>query len=157
MSTADLLNTLGEMLKFTISFFLGYFFNSMIEHRKDKKTYRTMLAAIAAEARVNENILVDSFLRLYEHGIVFREFRTDAASQCLADTNFMKHASPSVVSTLYTYMANLKLANTYREKAEAIRLRDEKSKWMDGLIAAWGKNLDVCGESIKHALQLNGE
>jgi len=116
-----------------------------------------MLRTIKAEAKSNQVVLNDSFLKYYDSGIVLREFGVETACQYLADPVFIKHAGPKELETLNAYLRNINLANAYREKAERFQLdeRRQKSKdWLNSTIAVWGENLELCQVSIHEVLRL---
>jgi hypothetical protein len=146
-----------------IGFFVALFANSCVDDWKEKRAVATMLSALQAEARSNEVALQESFLPLYETGLVFREFGTTAVSQALANSSFVKHSSVSRLEMLAQYLRDVSLANAYRGKAEAIRFSDgyfKKSSdqsiksWERPLVNAWGANLNQCQKSIAEVLSV---
>ncbi len=125
--------------------------------RREGRAYQVMLRVIASEARNNKTVLNDSFLKYYDDGLVLREFSTAAAERCVSDPLFVKHAKSTYLDIVYEYLRNMRLANSYREKAERLQLgQDEKAaeKWLEGIIDVWRDNLSQCKQSIKQVVDL---
>lgn len=140
-----------------IGFFVALFANGSVDEWKERRSFITVLSAVQAEAKSNEIVLRESFLPLYENGLVLREFGTTTVSQALSNPLFVKHTTASQLETLAQYLRNIALSNAYRAKAETIRFSDnyfkESSKqsiknWEPSLVEAWKTNLGECQNSI---------
>jgi hypothetical protein len=79
------LDTLIEIEKVALGFFLGLLLNSFVEHWKEKNVARRMLSVIAAESRANLAILQEGFLEYFREGLVLSGFSMDAESEYLAN------------------------------------------------------------------------
>ena len=154
----------GNAVVAAIGFFVALFANSNVDEWKERRSFATILTAVRAEASSNQIALRESFLPLYEEGLVLREFGTTAVSQALANTLFVKHASATQLETLAQYLRNISLANSYRAKAETIRSSESyftKSSersikyWEPMLVGAWKVNLSECQKSIAAIQSLN--
>jgi hypothetical protein len=148
---------LSSALAAFIGFFIALLANSYVDDWKERLSLAARLTAVQAEANSNDIVLHQSFLPLYESGIVLREFGTAVVTQALADPVFVKHATAAEIATLAAYFRNVSLANTYRAKVETIRFNNDYFKesddesikrWESGLVQAWGTNLRECADSL---------
>ena len=147
----------------TIGFTLALLANSAVEGYKDRRAFRNTLSAIRVEARSNASTLEDSFLPMFDGGIVFREFAVATTAQALATPSFTKLASKEELECLAKYVRVLTLSNVYRRKSEEIRFNsdfdhEEKGRilrdWDQRIVDAWGNNLDSAKEIIQRTSQL---
>ena len=155
---------IADALGSGVGFFVALFANRRVDDWNERRSFRTILEAIRAEAQSNETVLKGSFLDKYKDGVVFREFWTSTVSDALTNPLFVKHAPAGHLDVLMHYLRDISLANTYRAKAEAIRFNDgyfDRShkhtikEWEPGLIEAWGTNLEACGKRIAAAMKLD--
>lgn len=152
MTQADWTKTFVDFVASTLGFMIALLVNTLVGWRKEKKTYRLMLQAIAAEAESNQAILQESFLPYYEAGIVIREFNLHAVTDYLSDQVFVKNADQSIVTLLGAYLRTLHLANAYRQKAEHFLLNPkgkETKDWLLGVRFSWKFNLEQCAALIE--------
>jgi hypothetical protein len=162
MSQVDWIKTIVGFATSTLGFLVALLINSLVERRRDKKAFQTMLKAIQAEAGSNKVILNESFLQYYRDGMVVREFFLGTVVESLASPLFIKHVKhvkPAQMELLGAYLRNIKLANCYREKAEHFWLeikRKEARDWLESILLVWDENLKQCQDSIDQVLALGG-
>ena len=84
MPQEEWIKTIVGFATSTLGFLVALLVNSWVELRREKKSYRTMLKAIKAEASNNKIILNDSFLAHFRDGVVVREFFLETVAQCLS-------------------------------------------------------------------------
>jgi len=154
MSTADWSEVLVDLGKTAAGFLLGLLGNGYANSLREKHTHRSMLDAIKSEAKSNETVLNDSFLKYYKDGLVLRPFSIATANRCVGDPLFIKYATPDQLEIVFAYVRNITLANAYRERCEGLRLgalaadAEERKAWLEGILAMWEKNLVQCDKSI---------
>ena len=113
--------------------------------------------AIASEGRNNMTVLNDSFMQYYNCGVVLRDFSTATVERCVGDALFVKHVQSAQLEMIYEYLRNLRLANSYREKAERLKLNHDNqtsAQWLKRITDMWGNNLKQCETSIGQIITL---
>jgi hypothetical protein len=158
MTEADWIKALLAGLTTALGVLLGLLGNGYVNWRREKRTYRAMLKAVANEASSNKVVLEESFLRYYETGIVLREFSTATVARCLGDPIFVKHAKVAHLEAVYDYLRNVSLANAYRETSEHLQLdqKDKLQKALVDFVNSWHHNLEQCKKSIETVVAIEG-
>ena len=157
MTEADWVKAVLSVITTGLGVLFGLLGTGYVTWRREGRAYRTMLTAIATEARNNKAVLNDSFLKYYDSGIVLREFSTATLERCVGDPLFVKHAKSAHLDIIYEYLRNMRLANSYRNKAERLQLSHDKETaetWLENIIEAWRDNLKHCKTSIDRVIAL---
>lgn len=157
MTEADWAQALLSVVTTALGVLFGLLGNGYVAWRREKHAYRAMLAGIASEARNNNAVLYESFLANFKNGIVVRGFSTATVGRCLGDPQFVKHANSTQLDSIYEYLRNVCLANSYRDMAERLQLGHDKravEMWQEALIDAWADNLERCKTSIDRVIAL---
>jgi len=157
MSEAEWVKAVLSVVTTGLGVLFGLLGTGYVTWLRERRAYRAMLMAIPSEGENNKTVLNDSFLKYYDGGIVLAEFSTTAIERCVGDGLFAKHVKSAHLGITYECLRNLRLANSYREKAERLQLGHDKetaAKWLQSTIYMWGDNLEQCKTSIDRVIAL---
>lgn len=157
MPQVDWINVVLSVVTTALGVLFGLLGNGYVVWRRERRAYRALLTGIAGEARNNNAVLYESFLKYYKSGVVVRGFSTATVGRCLGDPQFVKHAQSADMDIIYEYLRNVCLANSYRAMAERLQLGHDKKAvemWQEGLIETWAGNLAQCETSINRVIAL---
>jgi hypothetical protein len=157
MTEVDWVKAVLSVITTGLGVLFGLLGTGYVTWRREGRAYRAMLTAIASEARNNKAVLNDSFMKYYDSGIVLREFSAATIERCVGDPLFAKHAKSAHLDIIYEYLRNIRLANSYREKAELLQLGHDKKiaeQWLENILESWRDNLKQCKTSIDRVIAL---
>jgi hypothetical protein len=129
-----------EIVVSATGFLLALGINSWVTNRHDEETFRSMLRSVQAEAASNEAVLNNSYGRYFDNGVVLKDFSVLVVSQSLTNPLFVKHLKPSELSLLNQYMRTLTLANSYRQRLEALTFgaaNKDAEGWKENIMTVW--------------------
>ncbi len=145
----ELPNTALQVALSALGFLIALGINAALADRSEKDTYKSLLDSVRTEAKMNDEIRINSFDRYYKNGLVLREFTLLSTSQSLANPIFVKHASPSDFRALNDYVLNLSLANAYRRMSENVYLSDRNNQGLrDTITTQWERVLAASSTAI---------
>jgi hypothetical protein len=134
-----------------IGFFFALSINRRIRKRTEKKTFKSMLIALRAEAKSNLDVLSSWQNYRGKRGVVLKDFRTATAQALLASSIFMEYLSSFEIEIMHKYVTTLMLMNGYRRAREVLKFQatSNSEQWLPSVEKYSYEELDNSEERIK--------
>ena len=156
-TTEEVRKFLLTLVSTALGFFLALWVNSMVEHSKEHKAYRSIVRSFQTESDGNKDVLLHSIVpNLGPDRIIYRNFSVSSVENALGNPIFLANVSDADVRTLNEYILYLKRTNLFIAADTKYKYDSSLQKWRRTIDERlWQEMIALDSQNIRKGSELD--